>query len=73
MSSRGDNRVKKIPSLLRGSVVVNVTSKDIFCIIIIIIIFYCTFIVPPFRDVFPLIGDVINKIGHVRVEVNPLL
>ena len=58
------------------SVVVNVTSEDILhCIIciIIIIIFYCTFIVPPFWYVFPPIEDVINVIDHVGVEVKPPL
>ena len=53
-------------------VVVNVTSKYILCFVI-IIIFYCTFHAPPFWDVFPLIGDVTNVIGHVRVKVKPLL
>ena len=59
MSSFGDDWVGRIPSLLRGSVVVNVTLEDILhCIIciIIIIIFCCIFIVPPFEDVFPPIG-----------------
>ena len=54
-------------------VVVNVTSEYILhCIIciIIIIILYCTFIVPSFDDVFPVIKGVINVIGHARVEVN---
>ena len=59
-------------------VVENVTSEDIllyicYIIIIIIIIFYCTFIVPPFWYVFPPIEDVINVIGHVKVEVKPPL
>ena len=50
------------------SFVENVTSEDILhCIIcIIIIVFYCIFIVPPFGDVFPLIGDVIIVIDHVK-------
>ena len=58
--------ITKIPSLLRGSVVVNVTSEDILCIIIIIIICYCNFGIPPFGDVFPPIGYVINVISHVK-------
>ena len=69
MSSCGDDRVGRIPSLLRGSVVENVTSEDIIHCIIIIIIFYCNFSVPPFGDVFPPIRDVINVIGHLKVEV----
>ena len=75
VSSCGNDRVGRIPSLLRGSVVVNVTSEDILhCIIyIIIIVLGSIFIVPPFGDVFPPIGDVINVIGHIRVEVKPLL
>ena len=47
-------------------VVDNVISEDIIhCIIIIILC--CTFIVPPFGDVFPLTGDVNNVLGHVRL------
>ena len=40
---------------------------------IIVIVLGCIFIVPPFWGVFPLIGDVVNVIGHIRVDVKPLL
>ena len=73
MSSCGDENVKRIPSLLRGSVVDNVTSEHVLhCIIcIIIIVVGCIFIVPPSGDFFSPIGDVINVVCHIRVEVKP--
>ena len=65
VSNCGDECVKRIPSLLRESVVQNVTSEDILhCIII--IVFYCIFIVTLFEDVFPPIRDFIIVIGHVN-------
>ena len=71
MSNFGDDRVERIPSLLRGSFVVCVTSKDI--LMVLLLYFIVLLFVPTFKDVFPLIGYGVDLIGHVKVEVKPLL
>ena len=63
MTRHVDDCGERIPSQLRGSVVVIVTSEDI--IMYIIIVYYCT----PIGYVFPSFWDVI--IVYV-IEVNPL-
>ena len=47
MSNCGDDRVRRIPSLLRGSVVVNVTLEDILHFVVLLFYYYLIIVVPP--------------------------
>ena len=59
--TKDDDRDRRIPSLLRGSVEECDFRSYSYCT------FYCIIVVPPFRDVISPFGDIIDALGHVKV------